>query len=140
MSENIVLDNGGTNQVTFRQTKVTKNFTKKLIIITPSTGTGNSAPPKASKIIDLKRVEIRFTIEGFFDKADRIKIEKIFLSSKVFEMVWDLTGGGSADKYQVDMEKLEYTENPEDIEISGIDDIEPPEWSCIFTCVQGVNI
>jgi hypothetical protein len=122
---NVVIGTGTT--VTIYTTSVKKTYVKKLVSISPAQSSANwAAGPKTTKVVDLLRVEIRFTVNGLIDSADQDNLEGYFTQGGVFNMTWD---GAS---YSVNMDKLEIDKSPK----AG----EQDEREVTFTAVVGANI
>lgn len=122
---NILLGTGG-SQFTVYTTKVEKIYSKKLVGITPPQSTANwAAGPKDTRIVDLLRIEIRFSVNGHVDDGDQAALEALFLSGGVFNMSWDGTD------YDINIEKLTITKDAKK---------ENAEKTIMFTCLIGVNI
>ncbi len=127
-NSNIVLGTGDDAVTVYCTSRPTKNYTKKLTNITPPQSTGNwSNGPKDTKILDLLRIEMRITVNGYVDSTSEDKIENLFEQGGTFQMTW-IDGSTT---YTVNMEKLEIGEKK--IE-------EQDEIGVIFTCVVGVNV
>jgi len=128
---NIIIDHGGSNEVTINTTKFTENFTKKLTVITPPQSTGNrSNGPKQTKVVDLLRIEQRYSIRGYIEASNRVKLKTIYLN------------GGSTNWliYEEDvmcnMEKLTIDTNPTDKAQSNEDD----DLEVTIDGVMGIDI
>jgi hypothetical protein len=105
-----------------------KNYTKKLITITPPTSTGNKAAgPKSTKIVDTLRIELRLTITGYIASTDEANLEAYFKQGGVVVLAWK-----DGTSYNVNFEKVDigndYTKEEQD------------EVDVMFTCVVGVDI
>lgn len=77
---NIVLDSGGTNELTIYSSRIERNYNKKLTLITPPTATSlakQAAGPKTTKAIDMLRIEVRFDIDGKINTSDDTKLINI---------------------------------------------------------------
>jgi len=117
----------GPDAITVYTTSVEKIYSKKLVGVTPGQSSANWASgPKDTLIVDLLRVEIRFTVRGSIDSADQVAMENLFISGGVFDMVWDGT------TYSIDMEKSTFT--------VAADKGEQDEKDILFTALVGVNI
>ena len=130
MTNNIMLDNGGTNQLTIYTTFVEELMSNALSKLILPTGTANSGSgPKDTKIINLLKILKLFTIDGKIASADRTKLRNLFDTGKMFTLVYDSTN------YTVVIEKLSIKEEPEDAGSSS------PEYYVIkVNCVIGVSI
>jgi len=123
---NIILDEGGTNALTVYTESCEKIYSKKILGITPPTSTGNQeSGPKNTKIVDLLRIEIRFSVRGSIDSADETKIQNLFNAGGVFNMKYK----GST-----------FTINPEKITITNDNKSENDETAIMFTALVGVDI
>ena len=118
---NIVL--GGS--VTVYTTSVEKVFLKKITGITAPQSTANyGSGPKDTKIVDLLRIEGRFTVNGKIDSADESTLEGLFNAGGTFSMSWKGTS------YNINMEKLSLTNK---------NDQEQDETDIMFTAIVGVD-
>jgi len=123
---NIILDSGGTNELTVYTESCEKIYSKKLTAITPPQSTANKGDgPKDTKIVDLLRIEIRFTVKGSIDSDDISKIQNLFNSGSVFNMTWNGT------TYAINSEKLTITDDNK---------TEQDETAIMFTALVGVNL
>lgn len=123
---NIVLDSGGTNELTIYTESCEKIYSKRLIGITPPQSTSNySLGPKDTKIVDLLRIEVRFTVRGTIDSADESKIENLMNQGGVVKMTWN-----SAD-FDINFEKITVTNDTK---------TENDETAIMFTSLVGVNL
>ena len=123
---NIILDEGGTNALTIYTTSCEKIYSKKLLGITPPQSTANyESGPKDTKIVDLLRIEIRFTVKGSIASADESKIQNLFNVGGVFNMKWNGT------TFAINSEKLTITNDNKS---------EQDETSIMFTALVGVNL
>ena len=123
---NIILDEGGTNALTVYTTSCEKIYSKRLTAITPPQSTANKDDgPKDTKIIDLMRIEIRFTVKGLIASADETKIQNLFNAGGVFNMKWNGT------TYVINSEKLTITNDNK---------TENDETTIMFTALVGVNL
>ena len=96
--------------VTIYTENVEKILSKKLINITPPQSTGNwGSGPKDTKIVDLLRIETRFSIRGTIDTASQATLEAAFNAGGVMAFVWD------SATHQVNVDKLAITK-PANIE------------------------
>ena len=122
---NIVLGTGG-SAITINTTNVEKIYNKTLIKITAPQSTANWASgPKDTKIVDLLRIELRFSVDGFVNNTDQVALQNLFLAGGVFNMTWD------GYSYNVNIDKLSITKS------AGAENSEKP---IKFTAVVGVNI
>jgi len=123
---NIILDEGGTNALTIYTTSCEKIYSKKLTAITPPQSTANKGDgPKDTKIVDLLRIEVRFTVKGSIASADESKIQNLFNSGGVFNMKWNGT------TYVINSEKLTITNDNKS---------ENDETEIMFTALVGINL
>jgi hypothetical protein len=123
---NIILDSGGTNQLTIYTESCEKIYSKKLTGITPPQSTANwEAGPKETKIVDLLRIEIRFTIRGSIDSTDEGKLENLNNIGGVIKMTYKSTD------YYINFEKLTITDDNK---------TENDETAIMFTALVGVNL
>ena len=107
--------------------KATENLTKGLIVQTPPQSTKNKASgPKDTWIVDLQRVEERYTIRGFIDSGDRSKVNTLFKAGGVFNLF---------------LEDEIFSINSDKMEIADMDaDSENDERAINFTAIVGVNL
>jgi len=122
---NIILDSGGPNQITVLTTDVKETLIKKLTIIVPPQSSANwDSGPKTTKIVDLLKIEERFTITGLIETVDKNKAKNIFKAGGTVVMNWE------DEDFNVNLEKLEVGKGSD----------EQTERPITFTCVIGVNI
>ena len=77
-SINVILDAGGTNQLTVYSSQIVETWNKDIKLIKrPQTKSAAASGPKATKILDLLKVEQRFELRGFIDKADKTKARNV---------------------------------------------------------------
>lgn len=123
---NIILDEGGSNELTIYTQDVEKIYAKKLVSITPPQSTANfAAGPKDTLIVDLLRIEVRFNVRGSIASADETKLQNIFNAGGVFNMKFKGT------TFTICADKLT---------IRNIQGSENDETSIMFTAIVGVNI
>ena len=122
---NIILDEGGSNEITLYTARVKRNRTKMIQkIVSPQSTANWSLGPKDTKLIDLLRIELRFTINCHINSADIAKFDNLIEGGGVFNMKWNGTT---------------YTVNSEKDEINwgnGTQDEKP----LTFTVLVGVDI
>lgn len=122
---NMILDDGGTNQVTVYTESVEEILTKMLVIIKPPQSTANKASgPKDNKIVDLQRVEERFSVDGLIDETDKNKVKAILKAGGVSTLTWD------GESFIVNYDKIAVLRNKTEDDHRGIK----------FTCIVGVDI
>jgi len=98
--DNITLGTGGSS-ITVYTESVEEIYTKILILIKPPQATGNfDAGPKTTKVVDLLRIEHRFSVRGFIDAADVAALKAFMTGGGVFNLTWD------SDSQDVNMDKL----------------------------------
>lgn len=123
---NIILDEGGTNELTVYTEKVEKVYVKILTKLTPPTSTGNyGAGVKDTKNVDLLRIEIRFIVNGSIDSADESKIQNLFNAGGVFNFKYKGTT---------------FTVNSDKLSIRNDNKFENDETPIIFTAIKGINL
>jgi hypothetical protein len=123
---NITLDTGGANALTVYTESCEKVYSKALVSITAPQSTANwSAGPKDTKIVDLLRIEIRFTVKGTIASADESKLESLNTSGGVIKMTWKSTD------FYINFEKLAITNDGKG---------EQDETEVMFTGLVGVNL
>ena len=82
--------------------------------------------PKDTKIVDLLRVEYRYSIRGYIDSASKTDIQALFIKGGIFLMYWD------GSRFDVNMDKLTVSKSSK----FG----EQDERKVIFTVVEGINL
>lgn len=123
---NIILDGGGDNDLTIYTTSCEKIYSKKVVAITPPQSTANyDAGPKDTKIVDLLRIEVRFSVKGSIDSADESKIQNLFNKGGVFNMEYKGT------TFAINTEKLTITNDNKS---------EHDETTIMFTALVGINL
>lgn len=123
---NVVLDSGGSNEVTVYTESFEKVYNKVLAKVTPPQSSANRASgPKSTKIVDLLRIEIRFTVRGTIDSASETKIEALMTQGGVFTLTWKSTN------FNVNFEKLSVTNDNK---------TENDETPVMFTALVGIDI
>lgn len=123
---NIILDSGGANQLTVYTFRCEKIYSKVLTSITPPQSTANrSDGPKNTMVVDLLRIQIRFTVNGYIDSADETKIQNLINSGGVFNMTYKGTS------FKINFEKLVITDDSKG---------EQDETDIMFTAIVGVDI
>ena len=123
---NIILDEGGDNALTIYTTSCEKIYSKKLTAITPPQSTANKGDgPKDTKIVDLLRIEVRFTVKGLIDSADESKIQNLFNIGGVFNMKY------KGSTFVINSEKLTITNDNK---------TENDETAIMFTALVGINL
>ena len=79
MTENIILDKGGSNELTVYTTIVEEIMNNKVTKVVPATGTANAGSgPKDVKLVNLLKVTNLFIIDGRILSTDRTKIKNVF--------------------------------------------------------------
>ena len=122
---NVVIGTGTT--VTIYTASVKKTYVKTLTQITPAQSSANwAAGPKDTKVVDLLRVQIRFTVNGHIDSTDQAALQNYFIAGGVFNMAWD------SANYSINIDKLEIDKSAKEGE--------QDERAVTFTAVVGVNI
>lgn len=112
--------------VTVYTEKVEKIYSKKLVGITAPQSTANKGDgPKDTKIVDLLRIEVRFTVRGIIEDTDQAKVETLFNQGGVYNMTWD------GSDFNINIEKLSIGKDAKN---------EASEKSIMFTCLVGVDI
>lgn len=123
---NIILDSGGTNELTIYTESCEKIYSKKLLGITPPQSTANwGAGPKDTKIVDLLRVEIRFTVRGTIASADESKLQNLMNKGGVFKMTW---------------KSIDFKINFDKFTITDVSKTEHDETAIMFTALVGINL
>ena len=122
---NVILDKGGSNTVTILTVIAEHIINKTLTSITPPTSTANKAAgPKATKIVDLLRIEERFAITGHITESDVSAIQSLFKAGGTFTMEYD------GSDLTVNIQKLTIRKAKR----------EDDHRDVMFTCIKGVNI
>jgi len=123
---NILLDESGSNELTVYTQSCEKIYSKKFTGITPPQSTANyGSGPKDTKIVDLLRIEVRFTVRGLINSADEAKIQNLFNAGGVFKM-----------KYKT----LTFTINMEKLTITNDSKTENDETPIMYTALVGINL
>ncbi len=123
---NIILDQGGDNALTIYTGSCEKVYSKVLTSITPPQSSANRAlGPKDTKVSDLLRVQIRFTVRGTIASADETKIQSLMTSGGVFKFTY------KSANFNINFEKLTITNNTK---------TENDETPIFFTALVGVDI
>lgn len=123
---NIILDEGGDNELTVYTTSCEKVYSKVLKGITPPQNRSNyKLGPKDTRIMDTLRVERRFVVKGSIDSANESKIENLFNAGGIFSMKWkDIT-------FSINQGKLAITDDNK---------AEHDETAIMFTALIGINL
>lgn len=122
----ITLGSGG-SAVTVHVTQVEEIFNKALTAVTPPQSSANWASgPKDTKIVDLLRVEQRFSVNGYIESADKANLKALFKAGGVFNMTWD------GESFNINMDKLSITKGSR----QGMQD----EREVTFTATRGVDL
>jgi len=123
---NIILDEGGSNELTIYTTSCEKIYSKKFTAVTPPQSTANyESGPKDTRIIDLLRIEVRFVVRGLIDSADESKIQNLFNGGGVINMKY------KGSTFSINKEKLTITNDTKS---------ENDETPIMFTALVGVNL
>ena len=123
---NIILAEGETDELTVYTTSCEKIYSKKLVAITPPQSTANyGSGPKDTKVVDLLRIEVRFTVKGLINSADESKIQNLFNAGGVFNMEY------KGSTFAINSEKLTITNDNK---------TEQDETTVMFTALVGVNL
>ena len=123
---NIILDEDGDNELTIYTESCEKVYSKILTAITPPQSSANrSSGPKDTKVSDLLRVQIRFTVRGTIDSANETKIQSLLTGGGVFKFTYKSTD------FNINFEKLTITNNNK---------TENDETPIFFTALVGVDI
>ena len=102
--DNVVFDSGGSNQIIIETTNVEEIKTKILRIVKrPVAKSGRTSGVKTNKVLDLLRVEHRWTIKGVMEKENKTKLDALFNQGGPFNMLWE------GVTYDANMEKYAYT-------------------------------
>jgi len=106
-ADNIILDPSNRN-ITVYTTRVEESRIKKLVKISlPQTD--DTADKKVTKIMDLRRVDELFLVQGLINKTDKASFKEFVDKEKSFVMVWE------SESYTGFMEKQNIvTDNRED--------------------------
>ncbi len=123
--DNVIMDSGGSNQFTIDTTRVERDWIKQLVNITPPQSSSNfGSGPKSTIIVDLLRVEKRFTITGSVAEADRNKPINVMEVGGTVVMSWDSTS------WTVNVEKVNVVK----------DTREDDNWEVKMSVLVGVNL
>ena len=144
MTSNIIISGNG-KQVTISTEKVEKNFTNVLTIINIPQSTGNKeSGPKDSKIINLQRIEIRFTIDGTLKTGLGTNDTSSTATGKYDDLEYMYKIGGDKQNlltlnyrgtdFKMVMDKLSISEKSTDEETA------PSSYEIKLTCVIGVGM
>ena len=99
---------------------------KILKIIKAAQSSGNwDEGPKDTSILDLLRVEFRYSVRGFIASSDKSGFNSLFKKGGVFNMTWD------GDNHDVNIDKLSIAKSAK----FG----EQDERRVIFTVIEGVD-
>ena len=100
---NLVFDNGGANEITIYTSNVEEIKTKILRLVKiPKSKANRASGPNATKVLDLLRVEHRFTIRGLMDVSDKTDLDVLFDKGGPVNMLWETV------TYSVNIEKYAY--------------------------------
>lgn len=123
--------------VTVYTEEVKENITKILTLIKPPQSTANySAGSKDVKIVDLLRVEERYTVTGYIDVSDKATMRSIITAGGIISMVWDSqTVDVNIDKFEVSKDKFTFKRD-DTVDASGGISLR----RITFTAVKGTNI
>ena len=123
---NITLDAGGINEMPVYVISFEKIYAKKLTSITAPQSTANwESGPNETKIVDLLRLETRFSVNGFVDSADESKLDNLIKAGGVINLLWN---------------SVTYTCNFEKVSTLDTNQEEQDETKVLFTCIVGGNI
>jgi hypothetical protein len=126
MTNNVILGSGSI-VITAHTTSVKENWTKKIVSFTPPSN-DTSTGPKTTKIVDLMRIERRFTVNGFIDSADIPNIRTLVKIGEskggILQMVWD------SETMNINIDKLDIDKKEN----------ENDEREIMFTCVVGESV
>ena len=123
---NIILDSGGTNELTIYTTSCEKVYSKTLVKLTPPQTQANwESGPKDTKTVDLLRIEVRYIVKGTIDSSDESKIQNLIEKGGVFKMTWKSTD------FNINFEKLTITDDSKS---------ENDETAIMFTALVGINL
>lgn len=130
---NVIIDYGGANQITVHTTRINEVITKTIPVIKPPQTSGNRAEgPKTTKLIDLLRMEERYTISGYISYADRLTLKNIIKAGGSFD-VWVL-----GDQIPCNSDKIEINTVPTDSD--NANDVEDFQHEVTITLVVGEDI
>ena len=122
---NIILDSGGSNQLTIYTESCEKVYNKMLNSVTPPQSSANrSDGPKDTFVVDLLRIQIRFTVRGWIDSADETKFENLIIAGGMQNFTWKST------TFLVNFEKSSIVNDNKS---------ENDETPVTFTCIIGVE-
>jgi len=128
MTENIILDYGESNELTVYTTKVEEIESKTIQILSVPVTTPNYANGPKTWLVDMLRIQRRFTVNGSIKTTDRTKFRKVLRDGGAFVMRY------GTENFTVNMEKHSITEIGKDDEASS-----PDTFTVLFTVIEGVN-
>lgn len=122
---NVILDQGGTNEITIYSIQIEETINKKLTKVPSFVASDNwSLGPQDERIIDLLRIEELFTVVGFINESDKSKIKNLVKQGGVFDFTYeDGTISVNIDKVLITTDKSEND-----------------ELTIRFTCSKGVDL
>ena len=124
----IVLDSGGTNELTIYPQRIEEVHNKVLSKITEPIDTAEyTEGPNATLILDLLQVEKRYTVTGFCSSSDVAKLRNVFNAGGVVKFTYQ-----SADQ-NINFEKLQIVE---DTRSEG----EQDQTKVVFTALVGEDL
>jgi len=119
-------DKGGSSEVTVYTTNVEEIINKKLVNVVPGQSSANwSLGPKDTKIVDLLRVEERFSVNGYIDESDKTKFKAFITKGGTVTMEWE------SETFEINIDKLTVTKNNK---------AEDTDRDVMFTAIVGVDI
>ena len=123
---NIILGTGD-DAITVYTTRCKKTYIKTLVKINPPQSSSNwGSGVKDTKMVDLLRIEVRFTINGYVASADQSGLEALITAGGTFNMAWNSTD------YEINSDKLEIIEDSSDGE--------QDEMGIMMTAIVGIDI
>lgn len=130
---NVVVAPGDTNEVTIQTKSIKYNITKILPLIKPPQSSGNwSSGPKENKMIDLLRIEERYTVTGFVAYTEFSKIRSVLKRGGSF----DISVRG--ETLTVNSDQCEMSDESTDSEIENT--VEDYQTEITITFIVGGNI
>ena len=123
----ILLATGG-DQVTVYASSIKESYAKKLILIQPGQSTANrDLGPKKTKQLDLLRLTLVFTVNGYISSAQRTRLRDLMKAGGTFNMNYD------SEDFDVNFTKLDIDNNPSK---TG----EQDEYDVMFSVTEGEDV
>jgi hypothetical protein len=134
----------GAYSVTIYATSIRDTLSNKLFSITPPTGTSKQdSGPKSNKIVDLLRINRKFTIKGFvLNATDKSNLVAIFKGAqqKGGEATLSYPDGGDGTSYSVYIESADITQKSDDEPDEGTAPDDYARYEVDLSLVEGIVI